>query len=400
MSSTRIPQGHTHGSTPDSHVASDPPSAYDVAQTYQWNYDHGPRIADALLTRTPAAVPGTFELAGMRLNCPLGVAAGPLLNARWIDAYAKLGFDFLTYKTVRTHARPCYALPNWVFVETRELAERDTREGRVCEVTAAEALASGSDLSSAVSFGMPSQAPECWRADVRAARAALGDGQVLVVSVVGSPEDGWGPGELAADFALAARWAAEAGAHAVEANLSCPNVASAEGSIFADPELAVRITRACAEAIGDVPLLLKVGHLPDDANLTALLGAVNGLAAGVVTLNTVATRIERGDGAPAFGEASRRRSGVTGRAIFPAALDQVRRTVRIVARDGLSLSVIAVGGASTPDDVTAFLDAGASLVEMATAPVFWPDVAFRTRQVLADARRTPDPAHRQGRQGN
>ena len=140
-----MPHEHANGSPAESYVAGDQPSAYDVAQTYQWNYDHGPRIAEALLNRTPADVPGPFELAGLRLNSPLGVAAGPLLNARWIEAYAKLGFDFLTYKTVRTRARPCYALPNWVFVETRELTERDTREGRVCEVTANEALARGSD---------------------------------------------------------------------------------------------------------------------------------------------------------------------------------------------------------------------------------------------------------------
>ena len=39
---------------------------------------------------------------GHSLFAPIGVAAGPLLNGAWCLHYASLGFDLLTYKTVRT----------------------------------------------------------------------------------------------------------------------------------------------------------------------------------------------------------------------------------------------------------------------------------------------------------
>ncbi len=359
------------------------PPAYRVERTYQWNYDHGPQVDAALLARKPAAVPGTPSLCGNRLNSPLGVAAGPLLNSRWVAAYARLGFDFLTYKTVRTHSRPCYAMPNWVFVEARELGREDVCGGALCEISDQEAIAHGAGLSTAVSFGMPSQPPEVWQADVRAARDALGEGQALVVSVVGTPDARGDREALADDFAAAAAMAAEAGAHVVEANLSCPNVTSAEGAIFTDPTFSARIARRCADAIGRVPLLLKVGFLPDDASLAGLLHAVSGIAAGIVTLNTVTTNIVRKDGSPAFGEPSRLHAGVTGRAILPAAVGEVRRATEIIRRDDLTLEVVAVGGVGTPADVAVFFDAGATVVEMATAAVFQPDIAFRVRETMA-----------------
>ena len=51
-----------------------------------------------------------------RIEAPIGIAAGPLLNSRWVEAYARLGYGLLTYKTVRSRARPSYSLPNWVFL--------------------------------------------------------------------------------------------------------------------------------------------------------------------------------------------------------------------------------------------------------------------------------------------
>src|SRR5262245_59270420 len=81
---------------------------YDRTQTYDWNYDHAP---DPVAVQTPA-LPGRWEVCGTRVGSPLGVPAGPLLNGRWVLYYASLGFDVLTYKTVRSGPRPCYPLPN------------------------------------------------------------------------------------------------------------------------------------------------------------------------------------------------------------------------------------------------------------------------------------------------
>ena len=53
-------------------------------------------------------MPGQWQFCGLPVNSPLGVAAGPLLNGRWCLYYASLGFDVLTYKTVRSRRRECY----------------------------------------------------------------------------------------------------------------------------------------------------------------------------------------------------------------------------------------------------------------------------------------------------
>src|SRR5437899_11499663 len=81
---------------------------YQTEQTYDWNYDHAP---EPLEVHVPAA-PGVWQFCGLPVGSPLGVPAGPLLTGRWLLYYASLGFDVLTYKTVRSSQRECYPLPN------------------------------------------------------------------------------------------------------------------------------------------------------------------------------------------------------------------------------------------------------------------------------------------------
>ena len=90
------------------------PPCYDIQRSWEENCLHGPRL-DA----SPPLVPATpmKQFLGLPVRSRLGIAAGLLLNSRWIGPYARLGFDLLTYKTVRSAARPCHPLPNWVFVD-------------------------------------------------------------------------------------------------------------------------------------------------------------------------------------------------------------------------------------------------------------------------------------------
>ena len=94
--------------------AADAAGVYDRLQSYQWNYDHPPDVVDVSLE----PMGGEWEFCGQTVASPLGMPAGPLLNGRWILYYAGLGFDVLTYKTVRSSQRPCYDLPNLQPVET------------------------------------------------------------------------------------------------------------------------------------------------------------------------------------------------------------------------------------------------------------------------------------------
>ncbi|MEO1104754.1 MAG: hypothetical protein AAFW98_13645, partial [Pseudomonadota bacterium] len=109
--------------------------------------------------------------------------------------YASLGFDVLTYKTVRSSPRACYPLPNLQPVETGPLSGGQPRLR----------VASEMQGSWAVSYGMPSASPDVWRADVEWTRSQLPAGKLLAVSVVGSIEERWTLDDLAADYARCAR---------------------------------------------------------------------------------------------------------------------------------------------------------------------------------------------------
>ena len=76
---------------------------YDISATYQENYDRGPQFSSAI-PELPAQSP-TESFLGLPVRSRLGIAAGLLLNSKWIAGYAQRGFLF-TYKTVRAFFHP------------------------------------------------------------------------------------------------------------------------------------------------------------------------------------------------------------------------------------------------------------------------------------------------------
>jgi dihydroorotate dehydrogenase len=344
---------------------------YDIARSYQFNYDRGPDFGG----REPVAVDSgpMKRFLGLPVRSRLGIAAGLLLNSKWVIGYAARGYDLLTYKTVRSAYRPCYDPPNWVFVEEGEGGADDA-------VTVTEPdVGRTRDISSAVCFGMPSMAPEVWREDVSVAKAGLREGQKLIVSVVATPGDTPAPGEVADDFRQCAAWAVAAGADVVEANFSCPNVCSAEGTIYMDPQLSGRVAGDIKEAIGGVPLLIKVGQVKERAAMETLLRVLNGVAQGVTLVNGITRPVRHRDGRPAFGKAFLR-AGVLGRAIHDPSVAQVRLASGIIARERMDLEIASVGGVATLEDMQDFFNAGAGAVLMGSSPMYLPDLAAQARR--------------------
>lgn len=346
---------------------------YRVDRTYDWNYEHGPRLdfPTPVVPETPLK-----EFFGYPVGSRLGVAAGLLLNSRWIAAYAELGFDILTYKTVRIKHRPCQPPPNWIYLDHEGpldpsaidavLTRRSTRPVDAASVT------------SSVSFGMPSRDPRIWMADVSRARDALRRHQVLVVSVVASPDETADADLMVSEFGELAARAADSGAQVVEANLSCPNVPTAEGSVYLDDGLSGRIARAMRERVGDLPVTLKVGHFRSRSTLGRFLGAVDGAATGVVLVNGISRRIVNLDGTPAFGP-GREVAGILGRGILKPCLANVRDARRVIERDGLQLQLVAVGGVLGPSDAARYFDEGVAAVMLGGGPMFDPLLAVKMK---------------------
>ena len=345
---------------------------YDIYQSYQDNYNRGP-----VFTSEPKPIkPGPMqEFLGLKVRSRIGIAAGVLLNSKWILGYAQRGFDILTYKTVRSSHRPCYPLPNWVFVD-----DPTGDDGPVYVIE--KPKGDPRQFSSAVCFGMPSMAPEVWREDIGRTKAGLAEGQILIVSVVATPSENPSRSEVADDFVRCAQWAAEAGADVIEANFSCPNVCSAEGSIYTDPDFSRTIAERVRRAIGSKPLLLKVGHYKEADLMRRFLIAINGIVDGITLVNAISRPVLYRDGRPAFGE-NYRRAGVLGRAIHEPCVQSVRDATTIIRENNLRLSIAAVGGVSQAQDAKDFFDAGAEAVMLGSSPMYLPDIASELRESAA-----------------
>ncbi len=344
------------------------PPTYDIGKSYEENLSAGPVYTGAI---PPMPATGkTWSFLGFDLSSPIGVPAGPLLNAAYVELYARLGWDVPVYKTVRSIARASHPVPNCLFIATDMLAEADAHTTR----TVAPAPQSVEGLTITNSFGMPSMAPADWQADVRRATEAMRPGQLMIVSIVGTPgADGRG---LEDDFAHTAALAKAAGARVIEANFSCPNVASAEGELFRDARTSASIVRKIKERIGDTPLIIKIGALPED-RLAAVIEACLPFIDGVAAINTVPLSIVDADGRQALPGNGRLKSGVCGAAIAGVATEMTARLLTIRDRLKATFAVVSVGGVMTEGDIDHRLAMGADLVMSATAAMWDPLLAAR-----------------------
>ena len=335
---------------------------YDISKTYSWNYDHPPTPVEVDVPK----VEGIWKFLGLPVDSPIGIPAGPLLNGKWCLYYASLGFDVLTYKTVRSSARECYPLPNLVPLECGQLTGRE------------QSIASSTTMTGswAVSFGMPSAAPDDWRRDVEWTRKNLPGGKLLNVSVVGTIQNGWTINDLANDYAKCAAWAVESGAHTIEINLSCPNVATCDGQLYQNPESARIVVRDVRAAIGETPLSVKIGHLTSRSAATGLLDALERLADGLAMTNSVATTVTGQHGIVFDGQ----RRGICGDAIRGASLSQVQMFSELMQLHGKKMALIACGGAATAEHVQQYLKCGAKAVHIATAAMIDPNLAIRIKR--------------------
>jgi len=340
---------------------------YDITRTYDWNYAHPPERIDVDVP----GIPGEWSFCGIPVASPLGIPAGPLLNGRWLLYYAGLGFDTLTYKTVRSGSRACYPLPNLLPVELPEMMR-----GGETAVPAASAMRG----SWAVSFGMPSQPPDVWRKDVAWTREQLDPGKVLSVSVVGAIQPDWSLQELAEDYAMCAHWAVESGADCVETNFSCPNVSTCDGQLYLQPDAARTIAQAVRDAIGPTPYLVKIGHVSDQETASAIVAALAESVDALAMTNSVAATVvdER---QTAFFDGQPR--GICGSATLEASISQVERFRKAITEQQAKLEIVGVGGAATVADVRRFLTAGAANVHIATAAMVDPSVGLQIRREFA-----------------
>ncbi len=178
------------------------------------------------------------------------------------------------------------------------------------------------------------------------------------------------------DFvALAERLDGEPGVHALELNVSCPNVTHGGMEFGKDARLSAEVTAAVRRAT-QLPIWVKMS--PEAGNVVEVAKACEGAGADAISaINTI-----RGmsiDPETMRFRLANRTGGLSGPALRPIA-------VRIVweLAGALQIPVIGIGGIGRASDALEFLLAGATAVQVGTASFSDPAAARRVADGIRD----------------
>lgn len=187
-------------------------------------------------------------------------------------------------------------------------------------------------------------------------------------------------GETYDDYKKVARKLSSAkDVHALEVNISCPNVKNGGLSFGCDPNIAARVTRTVKDETS-LPVIVKL--TPNVTDITVIAQAVEKAGADAVSLINTLTgmSVDLKTRRPHLKNIA---GGLSGPAIKPVALRMVWQVVQRVA-----IPVIGIGGIMTAEDALEFLILGAKAVQIGTAnfinPLVTMDVVEGIKHYLAE----------------
>lgn len=145
--------------------------------------------------------------------------------------------------------------------------------------------------------------------------------------------------------------------HALELNISCPNVKEGGIQFGTVPEVASALTKKVKD-VSSVPVYVKLS--PNVTNIVEMAKAIAEHADGITMINTlVGLRIDSKTGKPIISNVV---GGLSGPAIKPVALRMVYEVSQNV-----DIPIIAMGGVRTAQDVIDYISVGADAVAVGTA---------------------------------
>jgi dihydroorotate dehydrogenase len=356
-------------------------SFYDPTIDYDTNFDNGP--VEVYNDSKPYENNGKpkFDVLGKKVYSPFGIPAGPLLNSNYIKYAFERGFDVLCYKTQRSIVTKSNQFPQVLYVDI----DGDLTLEKAAEplVGLTETTKSPTDLSITNSFGNPSRGPEFWVEDLKKAKSYQGDGQLLIMSVVGSIQEGFSEEDYWDDFAATAKLAADTGVEAIELNLSCPNVAT-EGVLCYTHDAVVEICKRVKEKVGNTPVVAKFGYFSAKQQelLEKIATDASPFLSAISAINTISAPVVDEAGEQALPGPNRLKSGVCGASIKWAGLEMVARLKALREKLNLEFEIFGVGGVMTPQDFKAYRKAGADCVQSATGAMWNPHLAQEIKESL------------------
>ena len=189
----------------------------------------------------------------------------------------------------------------------------------------------------------------------------------VIVNIWGTTLDEYGE--------VAARLSDVEGIHALEINVSCPNVKTGGSSFGTDPDMLAQVVREVRKNT-TLPIIPKLApNIPDVGNHAKVcesegsdgISLINSLPAMAIDVETRKPIL-----ANKFG-------GLTGPAVHPVAVKQV-----FEASSAVSIPVIGMGGIVTADDAIEFMIAGATAVAVGTANFYKPDTVYEVINGIRD----------------
>ncbi|MBU8877755.1 dihydroorotate dehydrogenase [Bacillus sp. FJAT-29790] len=187
-------------------------------------------------------------------------------------------------------------------------------------------------------------------------------------------------GSLEEDYVAVAKEISKAkNVHALELNISCPNVKTGGIAFGTNPEVAKNLTKQVKE-VSKVPVYVKLS--PNVTNIVEMAKAVeDGGADGLTMINTLlGMRLDLKTAQPIL---ANKTGGLSGPAIKPVAIRMIHEVSQQV-----SLPIIGMGGVQSAEDVIEYFYAGASAVAVGTANFVDPFICPRIIDVLPELLRS------------
>jgi dihydroorotate dehydrogenase (NAD+) catalytic subunit len=182
-------------------------------------------------------------------------------------------------------------------------------------------------------------------------------------------------GDTVEEYAEVSRIASSApGVHALEINISCPNVKKGGIAFGGDPKMTHDVIAAVRRAT-TLPVIPKLS--PNVADITVFARVAEDAGADALScINTIvglAVDVERRRPKIAYGT-----GGLSGPAIRPIAVRMAWQAARAVR-----IPVLGMGGIASAEDALEFLIAGCHAVQIGTANFVDPDVYTRVLEGLS-----------------
>ena len=174
---------------------------------------------------------------------------------------------------------------------------------------------------------------------------------------------------------VAKKISAAKGVHALEVNISCPNVKKGGVSFGSDPKVAAKVTQTVKEETS-LPVIVKL--TPNVTDIAAIAQAVEKAGADAISLINTLTgmAVDLKTRKPHLRNIT---GGLSGPAIKPIALRMVWEVLQRV-----SVPVIGIGGIMTAEDALEFLILGAQAVQIGTANFINPHATMEIIEGIKD----------------